>query len=139
MSYRNVLVAVAQAPDSIRLLEKAVAIARPYSGTISLITLCNEPDLCSSFAGPMLGDLRRLLHEEAELFLQQLIDQVDYPIEKTLICSGELGDCIVYACQQNPVDLVICGNHGEKLLKRMLNSATLVIDKTRTDVLIVPL
>lgn len=139
MSYRNVLVAVAQAPDSIRLLEKAISIARPYGGNIVLVTLCNEPDLCSSFAGPMLGDLRRLLHEEAELFLQQLIGQVDYPVSDTLICNGELGDCVVYACQQKNIDLVICGNHSEGMLKRMLSSSSQVIDKTRTDVLIVPL
>lgn len=68
MSYRRVLVAVAQAPDSIKLVEKAIAIVRPYQGEITLLTLCNEADLCSSFAGSMLGSLRELIHEEANLF-----------------------------------------------------------------------
>lgn len=139
MSYRRVLVAVAQAPDSIKLVEKAIAIVRPYQGEITLLTLCNEADLCSSFAGSMLGSLRELIHEEANLFLEQLRSQADYPISRTIVCNGELADGVIYACSKSPVDLVICGNHCEGFLKRILNSATHIIDKTHTDVLIVPL
>lgn len=43
MSYSNILVAVAVTPESQQLLAKAVSIARPVKGHISLITLASDP------------------------------------------------------------------------------------------------
>lgn len=139
MSYHTILVAVAQAPDSHILVEKAVAIARPAGARVDLLTLCNEADMCCTYAGPLLADMRRLLHEEASLFLTQLSQQVDYPIAQTHICNGELLDCIVDTCQRQQVDLLICGNHCEGFFKRLLSSSGLLIDRTHTDVLLVSL
>lgn len=43
MSYSNILVAVAVTPESQQLLAKAVSIAVPVKGHISLITLASDP------------------------------------------------------------------------------------------------
>ncbi|EKS7791812.1 universal stress protein [Edwardsiella piscicida] len=139
MSYHTILVAVAPDPDSHILLDKAIAIARPSGASISLLTLCNEPDLCCSYAGPLLAETRHLLHEETALFLEQLCHRVDYPIAHTHIGHGELIDCIVDTCRRQRVDLLICGNHCEGFVKRLLSSAGALIDRTHTDVLLVPL
>ena len=45
MSYSNILVAVAVTPESQKLLAKAVSIARPVKGHISLITLASDPEM----------------------------------------------------------------------------------------------
>lgn len=139
MSYHTILVAVAQDADSHILLEKAVAIARPTGASISLLTLCHEADMCCTYAGPLLADMRHLLHEEAAQFLAQLGQRIDYPIAQTYICNGELIDCIVDTCQRQRIELLICGNHYEGFFKRLLSSSGLLIDRTHTDVLLVAL
>lgn len=139
MSYHTILVAVAPNADSQRLLEKAVAIARPIGASISLLTLCNEPDLSGSYAGPLLSQTRHLLHEDTALFLARLCQQADYPITHTHIGHGELIDCIVETCQRQQVDLLICGNHCDGFFKRLLGSTGLLINRIQTDVLLVTL
>ncbi len=69
MSYSNILVAVAVTPESQQLLAKAVSIARPVKGHISLITLASDPEMYNQLAAPMLEDLRSVMQEETQSFL----------------------------------------------------------------------
>src|SRR5699024_12703733 len=73
MSYSNILVAVAVTPESQQLLAKAVSIARPVKGHISLITLASDPEMYNQLAAPMLEDLRSVMQEETQSFLDKLI------------------------------------------------------------------
>ncbi|AJJ23282.1 universal stress protein UspC [Yersinia enterocolitica] len=139
MGYRNVLVAVALSPDSQQLVNKAVSIVRPYDGRVSLITLTTEPEMYSSYAAPMLGDLRSVLEKEAQLFMEELAINADYPIEKRNIVHGEFAESMAYFCRQQHIDLVICGNHSTRLLNKFSCSAARLINTSTVDVLIVPL
>ncbi|MFA3760630.1 universal stress protein UspC [Yersinia sp. 2544 StPb PI] len=139
MGYRNVLVAVALSPDSQQLVNKAVSIVRPYNGRVSLITLTTEPEMYSSYAAPMLGDLRSVLQEEAQLFMEELAINADYPIEDRSIVHGQFADSMAYVCQQQHIDLVICGNHSTSLMNKLSCSAAKLINTSSVDVLIVPL
>lgn len=67
MSYSNILVAVAVTPESQQLLAKAVSIARPVKGHISLITLASDPEMYNQLAAPMLEDLRQAVGGQAGL------------------------------------------------------------------------
>lgn len=136
MAYHNVLVAVAVAADSHQLVERAVSIVRPYNGQITLVSMIASPEI---YPGPMLGDLRALMEEETLLFLEELRLRADYPIAATRIIHGELGDCLTYANQQQPFDLVICGNHSNSMMSKVACSAARFINTSSTDVLIVPL
>ncbi len=139
MGYRNVLVAVALSPDSQKLVNKAVSIVRPYQGNISLITLTTEPEMYSSYAAPMLGDLRSVLQEEAQLFMEELAINANYPIVSKTVIHGEFAESLAYRCQQQHIDLVICGNHSAKLINKFTCSASRLINTSAVDVLIVPL
>ena len=66
MSYSNILVAVAVTPESQQLLAKAVSIAGPVKGHISLITLASDPEMYNQLAAPMLEDLRNVMQEETQ-------------------------------------------------------------------------
>lgn len=81
MRYRNVLVAVALSSDSQQLVDKAVSIVAPYHGKVSLITLTTEPEMYTSYAAPMLGDLRSVLQEESQLFMQELQTKSGYQLK----------------------------------------------------------
>lgn len=139
MPYHHVLVAVAVAADSHLLVEKAVSIVRPYHGQVTLVSMIANPEIYNSFAGPMLGDLRALMEEETQLFLQDLQRKANYPIADILIVQGELGDSLNYASQQHPFDLVVCGNHSDSMMNKIACSAARFINTSQIDVLIVPL
>ncbi|WP_423780022.1 universal stress protein UspC [Escherichia coli] len=95
MSYSNILVAVAVTPESQQLLAKAVSIARPVKGHISLITLASDPEMYNQLAAPMLEDLRSVMQEETQSFLDKLIQDAGYPVDKTFIAYGELSEHIL--------------------------------------------
>ncbi|WP_312209262.1 universal stress protein UspC [Pseudescherichia sp.] len=139
MSYSHLLVAVAIDPESHLLLKKAVSIARPCQARISLLTLANDPEMYNQFAAPMLENLRDLMQEETQQFMQALIAQANYPIAKTIIASGELSENISHICEREGIDLVIYGNHNQRFFSRAACSAKGVVGACKVDVLLVPL
>lgn len=122
MSYSNILVAVAVTPESQQLLAKAVSIARPVKGHISLITRF-RPEMYNQLAAPMLEDLRNVMQEETQSFLDKLIQDAGYPVDKTFIAYGELSEHILEVCRKHHFDLVICGNHNPSFFSRASCSA----------------
>ena len=132
MSYSNILVAVAVTPESQQLLAKAVSIARPVKGHISLITLASDPEMYNQLAAPMLEDLRSVMQEETQSFLDKLI-------QDAFIAYGELSEHILEVCHKHHFDLVICGNHNHSFFSRASCSAKRVIASSEVDVLLVPL
>lgn len=139
MAYSHLLVAVAPVPESRQLLEKAVAIARPLQGKITLMTLTTDPELYNQMAAPMMEDLREVMAEETRLFLDDLLQDCDYPIEAPVIVSGKLAAHIVDLCARRQIDLVICGNHNDTFFSKALCSAKKVIATSDVDVLLVAL
>ena len=139
MPYSHLLVAVAPTPESRILVSKAVSIARPLNAKVSLITLATDPEIYNQFAAPMLENLRDLLQEETRGFLHELQQYADYPVERMIIASGELGRHVKDFCQQNKVDLVLCGNHNYSLFSRATCSANNIVGSSGVDVLLVSL
>ena len=139
MSYSHLLVAVAPTPESQALLRKAVAIARPVNARISLITLSTDPEMYNQLAAPMMENLRELMQEETLQFLQTLADTVDYPIWKSQIACGELGEHIKAFSKKYQVDLVICGHHNQSFFSRATCSAKSIVGTSGVDVLLVTL
>lgn len=139
MTYSHLLVAVAPTPESQALLRKAVAIARPLNARISLITLSTDPEMYNHLAAPMMENLRELMQEETLQFLQTLADTTDYPIWKSQIACGELGEHIKAFSKKYAVDLVICGNHNQSFFSRATCSAKSIVGNSGVDVLLVTL
>ncbi len=139
MSYAHVLVAVAVTPESHQLIQKAVSIVKPVSGRISLITLASDPEIYNQLAAPMMENLRELLLEETQLFLDELVNKAGYPIENATIATGELSEHILAVCEKQNVDLVVCGNHNQTFFSKAICSAKTVVASSKVDVLLVPL
>ncbi|SUW63359.1 Universal stress protein A [Buttiauxella agrestis] len=139
MSYQHILVAVAVSPESQLLVEKAVSIARPANAKITLISLASDPELYNQFAAPMMENLRELMLEETQLFIDELIVKANYPIAETVITTGELSEHILAICNKGSVDLVICGNHNQRFFSKIICSAKAVVASSQVDVLLVPL
>ncbi|EOC1304918.1 universal stress protein UspC [Cronobacter dublinensis] len=139
MSYSHVLVAVAVTPESHRLIARAVSIVKPVNGKITLITIATDPELFNQMSAPMLENLRDVMNEETQTFLEALKTAAGYPIEKALIATGELGEYIHDICEKNDIDLVICGNHNQSFFSKAVCSAKSVLAASRTDLLLVAL
>ncbi|EKY3243339.1 universal stress protein UspC [Cronobacter dublinensis] len=139
MSYSHVLVAVAVTPESHRLIARAVSIVKPVNGKITLITIATDPELFNQMSAPMLENLRDVMYEETQTFLEALKTAAGYPIEKVLIATGELGEYIHDICEKNDIDLVICGNHNQSFFSKAVCSAKSVLAASRTDLLLVAL
>ncbi|WLI76100.1 universal stress protein UspC [Kosakonia sp. H02] len=139
MTYAHLLVAVAVTPESQQLLAKAVDIARPFNARISLITFAADPELYNQLAAPMMENVREMLQEETQQFLDQLINNAGYPVERAIIASGELSEHILHTCRTQSVDLVVCGNHNQTFLSRAACSAKSIVQTSEVDVLLVSL
>lgn len=139
MAYAHLLVAVAMTPESRQLLAKAIDIARPSHARITLITFAADPELYNQLAAPMMESVRTLLQEELQQFLNELVTSAHYPIEQTLIATGELSEHISHICRTRGVDLVICGNHNQTFFARAACSAKSIVKTSEVDVLLVSL
>lgn len=139
MPYHHVLVSVALTPESVRLVARAVEIVRPVQGKISVFTLVGEPELYNHMAGPMMENLREIMHEEARLFMDSLAAQAKYPITHTIIAGGELREHLRTACLRDNVDLLIFGNHNKDVFGKMMCSARRMVATSQVDVLLVSL
>lgn len=138
MHYRHLLVCVAFSPESHRLVAKAVSIARPVGARITLLTLAPEPEMYNQLAGPMLEDIRGVLQEETQQFLNELVAAAEYPIASTVIATGELSEHIPDICARQKIDLVICGNHNQNYFSRVACSAKAIVSSAKIDVLLIP-
>ncbi|ELY7490194.1 universal stress protein UspC [Cronobacter turicensis] len=139
MNYSHVLVAVAVTPESHRLIRRAVSLVKPVNGSITLITIATDPELFNQMSAPMLENLRDVMYEETQTFLEALKNGAGYPIAKTIIASGELGEYIQDICEKDDIDLVICGNHNHSFFSKALCSAKKIVATSRTDLLLVAL
>lgn len=139
MRYTHLLVAVSMSPESHTLVEKAVSIARPFQARLSLITLTSDPEMYNHLAAPMMENVRGVLQEETQQFMNELVSRADYPIEQTIIASGELSEHVRHTCASQDVDLVIYGNHNQGFFSRATCSAKSIVSSSGVDVLLVPL
>ncbi|MDC0727548.1 universal stress protein UspC [Phytobacter diazotrophicus] len=139
MGYTHLLVAVSASPESHALVAKAVSIARPFHSRLTLITLTSDPEMYNQLAAPMMENVREMLQEETQQFMNDLVSRADYPIEQVIITSGELSEHVLHTCRTQGVDLVICGNHNQSFFARAACSAKAIVGSCKVDVLLVPL
>ena len=139
MSYAHLLVAVSVSPESHTLVAKAGSIARPIQARVSLITLTSDPEMYNHLVAPMMENVREVLQEETQQFMYELASRADYPIEQSIITSGELSEHVQHICRTKGVDLVIYGNHNQGFFSRATCSAKSIVGSSGVDVLLVPL
>lgn len=93
----------------------------------------------NQLAAPMLEDLRSVMQEETQSFLDKLIQDAGYPVDETFIAYGELSEHILEVCRKYHFDLVICGNHNHSFFFASILLGEKVITSSEVDVLLVPL
>ncbi|XOD70033.1 MAG: universal stress protein UspA [Sodalis sp. (in: enterobacteria)] len=137
MAYKHILIAVDLSPESHLLLEKAVAIARPYNAKISLIHVdVNYSELYADLIDVNIGDVQKSISEEIQHTMFQLSQNSGYPITEMLSGRGDLSRVLIEAINKYAVDLVLCGHHQD-FWSKLMSSARQIIKTIHVDMLIV--
>lgn len=139
MGYKHILVAVDLSNESSILIDKAVCLAKALNAKVSFIHVdVNYTDLYTGLIDVNLIDSPHQSFETSQRDLKALADETDYPIEHTLIGSGDLGNELCERIETHHFDLLVCGHHQD-FWSKLLSSTKLLINCTPVDMLIVPL
>jgi universal stress protein C len=88
----------------------------------------------------VLGEDLTQTGARAALAVRQAVKgKAEYPITRAVIATGELSEHILNICQNQQVDLVICGNHNQSFFSRATCSAKTIVSSSKIDVLLIPL
>jgi nucleotide-binding universal stress UspA family protein len=142
--YKRILVPIDGSPASNRGLEEAIQLAKDQSAALRLLHVLNEwlivsPD--STGANP--GDLEEALRAAGDVLLNEadararsagvtattaLVQQMGAPV----------GAAIVRHAEEWPADLIVCGTHGRRGVRRLVlgSDAEYILRHTRIPVLL---
>lgn len=139
MSYQHILVAIDLSEDSKILIDKAVSLAKPLNAQISFIHIdVNYSELYTGLIDLNLAETQHHAMENCQAQLQKLAQYASYPINHTLVGSGDLGNEICNTIKEFQIDLVVCGHHQD-FWSKLLSSTKQLINCSPVDLLVVPL
>jgi len=138
MIYKHILVAVDLTKSNETVMSKAVALAKETNAKLSFIYVDTN---YISISGPVstLGVPRADDDKEKQRFqkeLRVLVDELDYPVENTLVVMGDVEEKLTTAVVQLNADLLVCGHHHD-FWSRLLSSVRKLANIVSTDLLIV--
>lgn len=121
--YHHILVGLDLSDDSQQVLDKALKIARACGAQLSIAHVL-EP-IAFAYGGDMPLDIAEVQHEQvqkAEHQLQELIKNIEFPVEQEHVLVGQPADELHYLAKQQEADLIIVGSHGRKGFALLLGS-----------------
>lgn len=138
MIYKHILVAVALSEDSPKLVKRASQLASALNSRMSLVYIdVNYAELYTGLIDINIAETQARVNEEARNQLQELADNIDYPIAHTFVGSGDLSQEIKAVVEEHNIDLVVCGHHQD-FWSKLLSSSNDLINNAPTDLLVVP-
>ncbi|OHV12326.1 universal stress protein [Kushneria phosphatilytica] len=124
--YHHILVAVDLTPDSKRVLERALPVARRNDNAKISIIHTLEP-LGFAYGGDIPMDLTSIqdqLDEHARERLAEVADPYDIPRENQHVVVGMPDAEIHRFAKANDVDLIVVGSHGRTGFALLLGSTS---------------
>ena len=143
--YKNILVPVDGSDTAERALREAIQLARSLSSRIQIVHVVNStpwiaqggsPDLIEQHVTQMRSTGESIVHE-AKTAVRAASIEVDGRLIEAL--GERAGEYIVAAANDWPADLIVCGTHGRRGLKRLLvgGDAEYIVHHSRVPVLLV--
>lgn len=142
--YKKILVPVDGSPASIRGLDEAIKLAKDQSAELRLLHVVNEwlvvaPDATGANVGGIAEGLRESANETldaAEVRAKAggvtpntvLLEQIGMPV----------GAVILKHAEEWPADLIVCGTHGRRGVRRLVmgSDAEYIVRHARVPVLL---
>lgn len=143
--YDRILVPVDGSAASNLGLDEAIRLAKSQDGAIRLVHVVNELFVVSPDAsGANLGDVLDILRQEGESLLQRgetLVRNAGVDVDSVLVeaMGGAAGDYIVKQARDWPADLIVCGTHGRRGIRRIVlgSDAEYIVRQSPVPVLLV--
>ena len=143
--YKNILVAIDGSDAANRALSDAIQLARVLHGRIRLIHVLNKvpilpvgtpAEIMEQLVDQMRGTAESLLHEAVR---QTRASGVEVDTRLIEAIGDRAGEYIVDEARDWPAELIVCGTHGRRGIRRLLmgNDAQYVVQHSTTPVLIV--
>lgn len=143
--YRNILVAIDGSEAAERGLDQAVGLARALGGKIRLVHVVNEisgipTDLPGVDFRSIVEDLgrsgRSILSRARE---RVRVAGIEADTQLVEIWGGRAGDQIVELARSSQADLIVCGTHGRRGVRRILmgSDAEYIVRRSPVPVLLV--
>jgi len=128
--YSRMLVPIDGSEPSERGLQEAIKLAQALRAAIRLVHVV---DLGSAMTSEVMGaaseSLLEMLRRDGERLLQDaaaIVSRAAIQVDTLLLEMPDLpvGACIVGKARDGAVDLIICGTHGRRGLRRLLLGST---------------
>ena len=143
--YKNILVPIDGSETATLGLNEAIRLAKNQGGRLRLVHIVNELILHSANAyGANIGSVYEVLHQggeslldEAEAAVRRAGVEVDTVLFEAI--GGQAGAHIVRQALEWPADLIVCGTHGRRGIRRMVlgSDAEHIVRHTPVPVLLV--
>ncbi len=124
--YSRILVPIDGSESSKRGLEEAIKLAHALNGSIRLIHVVDIWSLLSSEATAASYDnLFEMLRLEGEQLLREgsaAVERRGVEVDTVLLEAPDvqIGECIVRKAREYQADLIVCGTHGRRGVRRLL-------------------
>lgn len=143
--YKRILMAVDGSPVSGRALGEAIQLAESQGAEVLLIHVVDEwPLAAGDIAAVNLDVGAQRFREDGRALLREAEGRVRHAgVAVTSVLLEELGvpvgECIVNRAREWPADLIVCGTHGRRGVRRVLlgSTAEYVMRHTPVPVLLV--
>lgn len=143
--YRRILVPIDGSPTATLGLNEAIRLARDSGSQIRLVHVVNEWIVVSPDAsGANLGSIIDMLREAGESVLNtadKAVRDAGIEVDTVLIeeMGGQAGAAIIQQAGEWPADLIVCGTHGRRGIRRLVlgSDAEHIVRHTPVPVLLV--
>jgi nucleotide-binding universal stress UspA family protein len=124
--YRNILVPIDGSDTANQGLSEAIKLAKALGSRIRLIHITNELDgVPSDLHGFDIRSIAPRLRHDAEAILARAQEQVraeaiEVDTRVVEAWGGQAGDEVVQHAKEWPADLIVCGTHGRRGIRRIV-------------------
>jgi len=144
--YRNILVPVDDSAAAIESVEQAVELARALGSRIKLVHVINRtPWMPLGVEPASMEDLVGQIHAASESMLRGLEKEarasgIDADAKLIEAFGERVGEFVVVEANSWPADLIICGTHGRRGVRRLLmgGDAEYILRHSHVPVLFIP-
>lgn len=143
--YKRILVPVDGSPASDRGLDEAINLGKDQDSEILLIHVVDDWEVAAGdIAAVNLDAGSRKLRQVGQDLLREAearVRQASVPVNAVLLeeLGLRVGACIVQRAREWPADLIVCGTHGRRGVRRLLlgSDAEYILRHTPVPILLV--